>query len=154
MTLRDRSRKQRAALVVVAVLAGTFGGCVERRYTIRTDPPGALVIVNGEEIGTSPVSRSFVFYADRDITLMHEGYQTQRIIQPINAPWFDNLVFEFFTENLIPITFRDEHEFLYKMAPATNPPVADLVQRAEGLRAEGQLTPPPRRGGILGWLGF
>jgi PEGA domain len=154
MTLRDRGRKQRATLVGIALAVGTLGGCVERRYTIRTDPPGALVIANGEEIGPSPVSRSFVFYDDRDITLMLDGYQTQRIIQPIKAPWWDSLPLEFFTENLIPITFRDEREFNYKLVPVTNPPQGELLERAEGLRVQGQTTPPPRRGGILGFFGF
>src|SRR4051812_38674164 len=75
-------------------------GCVERRYTIRTNPPGALVVVNDEEIGASPVSASFTYYGDRKIELMHDGYMTQKVIQPIKAPWYDNYLTEFFTENL------------------------------------------------------
>jgi hypothetical protein len=154
MMLRGSGLNQRATLFLAALALGALGGCVERRYTIRTDPPGALVIVNNEEIGASPVSRSYVFYAERDITLIKEGYQTQRIIQPMPAPWWDSLPLEFFTENLIPITFRDEREFTYKLTPATNPPQEDLLGRAEGLRAQGQAIPPPRRGGILGFFGL
>ena len=63
-------------------------GCVKRRYTIRTDPPGALVLVNKEEIGPSPVSHSFTYYGDREITVMHDDYQTLSVIQPIDAPWW------------------------------------------------------------------
>jgi hypothetical protein len=133
-----------------------MSGCVERRYTIRTDPPGALVYVNGEELGPAApaVSRSFVFYGDREIVLMADGYQTQKIIQPIDAPWYDNPLTDFFTENLVPWTIRDEREFVYRLSPATNPPVGDLVERAEAIRAEAQQPPPPRRQGILGWLGL
>ncbi len=47
-----------AALLMLAAL-GLLSGCVERRYTIRSDPPGATVIVNGEEIGPAPASKSF-----------------------------------------------------------------------------------------------
>jgi len=143
-----------ALLFGLALLAPLSAGCVERRYTIRTDPPGALVIVNGEEIGPSPVSRSFTFYGDRDITLIHEGFHIQRVIQPINAPWWDNLLTKAFTENLIPVTFRDEREYAYRLAPTTNPPVNELVERADSLRAAGQTQPPPRRGGFLGFFGF
>ena len=57
-----------ALLIGLATGLGSLSGCVERRYTIRTDPPGALVIVNGEEIGPTPVSRSFIYYGDRKIT--------------------------------------------------------------------------------------
>ena len=59
-----------------------------------------------------------------------------------------------FTENLVPVTLRDEREFFYKMAPATNPPVTDLLTRGEQLKVQAQAGPPPRRRGILGWLGF
>ena len=38
---------------------------------------GATVIVNGEEIGPTPASKSFVYYGDREITLMLDGYADQ-----------------------------------------------------------------------------
>jgi hypothetical protein len=150
-----QGRESRMALGALGLvfLCG-LSGCVERRYTIRTNPPGALAIVNQEEIGPTPVSRSFSFYGDREITLVLDGYQTQTIIQPLNAPWWDNPLTEFFTENMIPYTFRDEREFVYQMQPTSIPEVNDLVARGQSLRAQGQVNPPPRRGGILGWLGF
>jgi hypothetical protein len=149
-----RARGQWPALALASLLAAGLAGCVERRYTIRTEPPGALVVVNGEEIGPSPVSRSFTFYGARKIELLQEGYQAQTIIQPIKAPWWDNLLTEFFTENLVPVTFRDERDFTYRLVPATVPATGDLIDRAEGLKAQGQAPPPPRRGGILGFFGF
>lgn len=143
-----------ASAALGAVLVLGLAGCVERRYTIRTDPPGALAVVNGEEIGRTPVSRTFTYYGDRDITLMLDGYQTQRVIQKIDARWYDNLLTEFFTENLVPITLRDERDFVYKMAPAGVPTTDDLMARGEALRAQARSSPPPRRGGILGFFGF
>jgi hypothetical protein len=141
------------ALLLLASLS-LFSGCVERRYTVRTEPPGAIVIVNGEAIGPSPASKSFVFYGDREITLMLDGYETKTVMQPIKAPWWDNLLTEFFTENLVPVSLRDEREFKYQMTPAQSPPQAELRDRAEALRSESRVLPKPRRGGILGWLGF
>jgi hypothetical protein len=143
-----------APLAISLVALGGLSGCVERRYTLRTNPPGALAVVNGEEIGPTPVSRSFTYYGDREITLMLDGYQTQTVIQPIGAPWWDNLLTEFFTENVIPFTFRDEREFTYQMTPSSLPDTNDLVARGQNLRAQAQVNPPPRRRGILGWLGF
>lgn len=129
-------------------------GCVERRYTVRTDPPGATIIVNGEEIGPSPASRSFYYYGHREITMIKDGYETQTVIQPVNAPWWDNYFTEFFTENFVPYHLRDEREFQYKLTPAVSPPEGELRDRAEALRSESKVLPKPRRGGILGWLGF
>jgi PEGA domain-containing protein len=129
-------------------------GCVTRRYTVRTDPPGALVIVNDEALGPAPASRSFVYYGNRKITLILDGFETKTLIQPINAPWWDNYLTEFFTENIVPWVIDDEREFTYKLEPAQTPTVESVRGRAEGLRSEAQILPPPRRGGILGWLGF
>jgi hypothetical protein len=141
-----------AALGVAAIVV--LPGCVERRYTIRTNPPGALVYVNGEELGPSPVSQSYTYYGPREIVLVADGQQTQKIIQPVDAPWYDNVLTDFFTENLLPFTIRDEREFAYEMTPATSPAVGDLVGRAEAMRGQGQQPPPPRRTGLFGWLGW
>lgn len=140
------------SLLVLAV--GGLSGCVVRRYTVRTDPPGALVIVNDEALGPAPASRSFEYYGDRRITLMKDGYETQTIIQPISAPWWDNYLTEFFTENLVPWVVRDERDYTFKMAPARTPSMEEVSTRAEAMRNDARPLPPPRRGGILGWLGF
>jgi hypothetical protein len=150
--LRDLGRR----VVLMLLLAVPVGltGCVERRYTIRTNPPGALVIVNDEEIGPSPVSAPFTYYGDRSITFMLDGYKTQTVVQPIKAPWYDNYLTEFFTENVIPYTFRDEREFTYDLQPSTLPEIEPLRDRGQALRSQAQTIPPPRRGGILGFFGF
>jgi hypothetical protein len=133
---------------------GMSTGCVERRYTVRTDPPGAQVIVNNELLGTAPASRNYYYYGDREITLVANGYETKTIIQPMNAPWWDNYFTEFFSENLVPFVIRDDREFTYKMERARTPSQEEIQGRAESLRSEANVLPPPRRGGILGWVGF
>jgi hypothetical protein len=152
----DRGRRWRrhgiVALVMLASSAST--GCVKRRYTIRTDVPGTLVYVNGEEIGTAPASKSFTYYGDREVTLVADGYQTQKVLQPVKAPWWDNGLTDFFTENLLPVTLRDEREFQYRMVPATNPPTNELLGRAQALKQEGLAPPPPKRRTLLQALGF
>ncbi len=115
---------------------GMACGCVERRYTVRTDPPGAQVIVNGESLGPAPASHNFYYYGDREITLVLDGFETKTIIQPINAPWWDNYLTEFFSENIVPFVIRDEREFTYKMEPYPAPTEEEIQARAEALRSE------------------
>lgn len=146
------SRRSRTVLIV-AMTCG-LAGCVERRYTIRTNPPGALAIVNGEEIGATPVSRSYTYYGPREITLIADGYQTQTLIQPVQRPWFDNYLTEFFTENLVPWTLRDEREFVYQMQPGTATPPEELDARAQSLRQTGQAPLPARSRGLRALLGL
>lgn len=152
--LRTSTRRAFPWLAFGAVSLTMFSGCVERRYTIRSDPPGALVIVNGEEIGPTPVSRAFVFYGDRRVRLQREGFEPLDVVQPINAPWYDNLATEFFTENLIPYTFRDEREYTYKLKPVRTTETPDLLRDAEALRTQGQTIPQPQSQGIRGFFGL
>jgi PEGA domain len=147
-------RGQVRAVLLLSSGLGALSGCVERRYTIRTEPPGATVIVNGEEMGPSPVSKSFVFYGQRKITLMLDGHQTKTLIQPISAPWWDNYITEFFTENMIPASLRDEREYTYKLEPFQLRAQGELRDSAESLRNESRVLPKIRRGGILAWFGF
>ena len=154
MGRQDGHGRWMAPLAIGLAALGGLSGCVERRYTLRTNPPGAQVIVNGEEIGPTPVSRSFTYYGDREITLMLDGYQTQTVIQPIKAPWWDNLLTEFFTENFIPYTFRDERVYDYQLTPTIIPSTNELVDRAQSLRTQAQSLPKPRRQGLLKYLGF
>ena len=100
------------------------------------------------------MSKSFTFYGDRDITLILDGYQTQKFVQPVKSVWYDNYFTEIVTENLLPFTLRDEREFNYKMTPLTLPRTDEVLSRGESLRSQAQMIPARRRGGILGFLGF
>ena len=73
------------------------------------------MIVNGEEIGPSPTSKSFTYYGDRKITLIHDGFETKTLIQSIVSPWWDNYLTEFFTENLVPVSLGDERKYAYTL---------------------------------------
>lgn len=146
-----RRRTLALGLMLFATLAAS--GCVRRRYTVRSNVP-AVVFVNNEEVGPTPVSREFTFYGDREFLLVAPGYEPLKVIRKVDAPWWDNMFTEFFTENLVPYTFRDERTFDFELKPARPPAVEALVGEAEGLRQKGRTIPPPRRGGFLGFLGF
>jgi hypothetical protein len=119
-----------------------LSGCVERRMTIRTNVDnqgGALVYLDNEEVGISPVSTGFTYYADREIRLVKDGYETVTLVQPICAPWWDSLLLEFFTENLCPFTLRDERQFHYELPAVAAVSSSEVIQRGSQLRSEGQM---------------
>jgi hypothetical protein len=148
-----RIRRWKTSLATLLALVG-LSGCVERRYTIRSDPPGALAIVNAEEKGTTPVSSSYAYYGQRSVRLVKDGYEPLEIVQDFPAPWYDNYLTEFFTENVIPYPFRDERTFTYKLKPEGTTDKAQLLSNAEALRAEATKLPRPRRQDFLSYLGF
>jgi len=73
----------------------TFGlmsicaGCeVQRSLTVQSNPPGALVFLNDQEIGRTPVTRNFKWYGTYDVEVRAEGYETLRTKAKVWAPWW------------------------------------------------------------------
>lgn len=124
------------ALLIVASLSA--GGCVRRRLTVRTSPPGAQVFVDDQEIGTTPCSASFVYYGTRKITIMKDGYKTENVWQTFNPPWYEFPVAEFVSENLVAREVRDERIVDVQLAPLEIVPPAQLRERAQTLRDSAQ----------------
>lgn len=111
-------------------------GCVSRRMTVHSDPPGALVLVEGREIGYTPVSLDFTYYGTRELTLIKDGYETLTVQQPIAKPWYQAPGIEFVADNLVPGHKTDRHFFRYSLQPARIVPNQELLQRGEMLRNE------------------
>lgn len=120
-----------ARFMLLAVLLLAQSGCVERIMRITTSPPGARVFLNDEEVGQSPARVAFTWYGDYDVVLRKEGFDTQKTHYAVKPPWYQFPPFDFVTEVLLPGTIRDEHVLpTYTLAPATQPAVPDLVNRA------------------------
>ena len=61
------------ALILLFTAILFLSGCVERKLTILTEPEGALVALNDEEIGRSPVTVSFQWYGDYNVRISEAG---------------------------------------------------------------------------------
>ncbi len=101
---------------------------------IRTNPPGALVYVDDNEVGLTPVAISPIYYGNRKIRLVKDGCETQTFIQSVPPPWYEIPPLDFFAENLVPGTIRDQRTFDYQLRPQGVVPQEDLLTRAENLR--------------------
>ena len=142
-----RPRLSAGAVVLASVAVGAAvaaAGCVQRRMTIRSNPPGALVYVDDYQLGTTPVSHDFVYYGTRKIRLVKDGYETLTVRQPFPTPWYEFFPLDFVTENLIPWEVRDERVVDLAMQPAASAPAELVVARAEQVRfAAGSLPAVP-----------
>lgn len=121
----------------VAVGVGLLNGCVERRYVITSDPPGAVVLRNGQPIGAAPADDHFVYYGNYHITLVKEGYETLQVDQEIPTPWYEYFPLDFFSENLVPWPIQDVRRFHYKLEPRQMPRPDQLLNDAQNLRNRG-----------------
>jgi len=121
--------------VAVSGLA-VLSGCVERTIRITSDPPGARVFLNDEEVGTTPVRTTFLWYGDYDIILRKDGYQTVKTHARIDPPWYQIPPLDFVSECLVIGTIHDDHELpTIRLEPAEDVLVEEVVERAVELRA-------------------
>jgi hypothetical protein len=120
----------------MAALMVLPGGCVRRRLNVRSNPPGALVYVDNQQIGTTPCSVDFTYYGTREIRLVKPGYETLTVNQPIPAPWYQIPPVDFISENLVPTKIRDNRTVTYNLAPQLVVPTEQLLGRANALRQD------------------
>ena len=133
-----------SALLCLAMAVGGAGGCVNRQLTVTTDPPGALVHLNGQEFGRTPVTRDFTWYGTYDVALRKEGYATRKTTGKVIAPWWQWVPLDLVAE-LLPLT--DRRRLHYTMKPVSEEAVdpQQMLERGEALRGELQSTSNTRK---------
>jgi hypothetical protein len=114
--------KASGGVLTLAVASALLLGCVDRRYVITTDPPGAVVYRNGQYLGATPVDDHFIYY--------------------VKIPWYEFPPIDFFSETLLPYNVIDRREFHYKLEPRKLPDQGQLLKQAAELRTKGLLLGP------------
>ncbi len=131
---------------MLLIVAAAGLGCVQRRLTIRSNPPGALVFVDNYELGTTPVSTDYVYYGTRKIRIIKDGFETLNVKQWIPPPWYEIFPLDFVAENIVPCEIRDQRTLDFQLQPQVIVPTEQLLGRAENLRrgsrTEGYVPPP------------
>ncbi len=122
------------------VFALLVGGCVRQKLTVVSDPPGALVYLNGAEVGRTPMTRQFTWYGDYDVELRKEGYDTLKTHDQLTAPWWNWVPLDLIA-NLFPLT--DHQHMSFTLHPASTQPADPevMMERAEEMRGELQAKP-------------
>src|SRR5688572_32116032 len=102
-------------IMLVGVLA-VASGCAqpERKLVINSEPAGALVYLNGEEVGRTPLEYDFTWYSDYDVTLRKEGYETLKTNRSLKPPLKMWIPFDLFTEMF---GGKDRQAWTFTMAP-------------------------------------
>lgn len=117
-------------------------GCAanfHRRMTLRSDPPGALVLLEGEEVGYTPVSIDFDYYGTREITLVKDGFETLPVMLKVRSPWYQKVPIDVISDNFLPVKVTDRQEYTFTLNRAEIVADEQLLQRAKGLRSEAQM---------------
>ena len=109
-------------------------GCVgtRRELTVESEPPGALVYINGDEVGRTPLTHPFLYYGTMDVKLRKDGYETLEDHPRVWAPWWQVPPIDLVTEAM---SFTDRHRISYELTPkeqGADP--AELLRRGGELR--------------------
>ena len=123
--------------LAACALCALTAGCVEQTLDIQSDPPGALVYLNDQEVGRTPLKRDFKWYGDYDVQVRLEGYQTLRTHRRITAPIWNWVPLDLLA-NVLPIPFKDHQSMSFSLQPI-DPALAQpagLIQRSLELRSQ------------------
>ena len=102
-----------AAVLALALLPG----CVSRKLFLRSAPPGAAVILDGQRVGTTPFEQEIPAWGTRRLELQLEGYETLALDLELPTPWWDWWPLDMLAA-AAPWTVRRDYSFEFTLSPA------------------------------------
>ena len=138
-----------AKTILLTAIVVTFcfeTGCVRRRVFIRAfhegnshiPISGAMVYVNKQPIGRTPVTCHFTHYGTMEFTVIKEGYEPLTEFRKVRAPWYQWPGIDFFSEVIWPQEITDTKQIDFQLRPVRLMSQDELIDRAESLRRESQ----------------
>lgn len=122
---------RRAAVICAVILV--MAGCVRRTITVTSDPAGALLWLNGVEVGRTPVEVDFLHYGDYDVQLVLDGHEPLVTSARAKPPWWDNVPLDLIAE-MTPGETRATVAWHFELQRRNDDPAA-LLDRARELRS-------------------
>lgn len=143
------ARGARATSLLVAALAPFLAaGCVERSLLIRTDPPGAVVLLDAKKVGETPVEVPFVYGGTHEIVVYRPkrpgdavAYRPQVFYYDTESVVFDGPLLDFFVDLAPVVTVEDRHVLDVTLTPSDVKRLHDIAPDAywEGLLERAEL---------------
>ncbi len=129
---------------IAAALAPLLAGCVDRRFVVETNVPGAQVFWEGKPLGPSPVDSRWEYAGNYNFTALAPGYEplTQKV--RLAPKWYMYPPFDLITETLYPGRIEDVRRVTLTLQPSRQLTDAELLANSARLRAEGKALPPSR----------
>lgn len=120
-------------------------GCVHQSLTIKTEPPEALVYINDELKGKTPLTYDFEWYGWHRVMIRKDGYTPINEKKLLKAPVYLWIPLDLVME-LLPFPIRDTREWRYALSPTptlpTPVPPADTMTLPLAPPAPAPTAPP------------
>jgi PEGA domain len=140
-----RSILRLIACLLALPMIVAIAGCLERRVSITSEPPGALVYANDVELGRTPLEADFTYYGDYDVRVELEGFEPLRTRARADTPLYEVPPFDL-VATALPVPIETTVRWHFGLEPALETRgdkerfEAGLIGRAKQLRDE--LNPP------------
>ncbi len=132
------------SFLAIVTIIFVSAGCVTRTITVKTNPSNALVYIDNELEGESPVTIPFTYYGTRKIMIEKKDddgkltHERTTAFEKIKAPVYQVFPMDFFSELLWPRKIKDEHILNYdlvKLEPLSMKEQQEkVIKNAEELR--------------------
>ena len=119
------------AIPTVLLLAAS-AGCVRREIEVTSTPPGALLTLNGREVGRTPARMQFTFDGTYDVRLRLAGYESVQGKGTTDAPVWDFIGADLVAE-IVPGNFERRERWHFDLVPEAHAEVG-LLERAAAAR--------------------
>src|SRR6059058_5001098 len=116
--MRSRFTRALSGTLLGAMVPLAPGCGVERTLQVQSEPSGALVYLNGEEAGRTPMRKMFLWYGTYDLEVRKDGYLTRSERPRVGAPWWQIPPIDLIAE-LVPLRLQDNHVLKYRFDPVT-----------------------------------
>ncbi|MGA2497436.1 MAG: PEGA domain-containing protein [Tepidisphaeraceae bacterium] len=119
-----------APLVVLSAV-----GCARHSVSITSEPSGALVFINGNEVGRTPMKYDFDNFGDFDVILRKDGFETLKTHKDIKTPLHGYPPLDLGAEAF---GVKDRYEWRFDLTPVSGQAVdaAELMNRGQALKED------------------
>ena len=133
----------RRPLLAACLLALLPVGCVDRRFVVTTNAPGAHVSVDGDPVGATPADGTYVYTGQKEFRAVAAGYEPLRQLVKFEPSWYDYPGLDLFAEVLWPFRIEDVKRVHLELIPTVPVSPQQVQAAAESLRVRGMALPPP-----------
>ncbi len=106
-----------ALLAGLCLLPLLLAGCLQRTITVTSEPQGAVVWINDNEVGRTPVDVDFTYFGKYSVRLRREGYEPVIDVRTTRPPVQELPVIDLAAE-AIPANFHHRIAWHYDLVPA------------------------------------
>jgi hypothetical protein len=92
-------------------------GCVSQKLFLKTTPPGATVMLDGQRVGKTPWEGDYTSYGLRRVELEAPGYVRRVEFIELDRPWWQYPIVAGVSDLLVPWTIHDDRSFAWELQP-------------------------------------